>query len=272
MSAIGADYQELIIRNIRKSILRMAHYSKASHVGSSLSSVEILYTLYFRVMNIRPDAPDLPDRDRFILSKAHASSALYSTLAERGFFDKELLNHYYVDGGILPGHLDKHATPGVETSGGSLGHGLPIGLGMALSNIVRGKPGRVFVLMGDGECNEGSVMEAAMVAPTHKLRNLVAIIDFNNFQSFGKTNEVVDQSNVVNIWKAMGWEVFDVDGHDVEALDRAFNVSQDRPRLVVARTVKGKGVSFMENRLEWHYRSPTDEQLAQAFKELEEKR
>jgi transketolase len=268
MSIAGGVPKELVIQNIRKSIVRMAHYSKASHVGSSLSTVEILYTLYFQVMNVQPADPKRPDRDRFILSKAHASTALYSTLAERGFFPKALLDRYYIDGGVLPGHLDMRTAPGVEFSGGSLGHGLPIGLGMAVANRLAKLHNRVFVLVGDGECNEGSVMEAAMLAPTQKLNNLVVIVDFNNLQSFGRTNEVIDQSNISGIWRAMGWEVIEVDGHDVDQLDGALTKPQKRPRFIVAHTVKGKGVSFMEDRLEWHYKSPNDEQALQAFKEL----
>jgi transketolase len=208
------------------------------------------------------------DRDRFILSKAHASTALYSTLAERGFFPRSLLDEYYIDGGVLPGHLDMRAVPGVEFSGGSLGHGLPIGVGMALASRVARRQNRIFVLMGDGECDEGSVMEAAMLASTQRLDNLVGIVDFNNLQSFGRTNKVIDQSNMASIWGAMGWEAVEADGHDVDQLEAALTAPQHGPRLIIARTIKGKGVSFMEDRLEWHYKSPDDEQAERALREL----
>lgn len=169
--------------NIRKSIIHMVHYSKSSHVGTCLSIVDILYTLYFRIMNINPLNPEKPDRDKFLLSKGHGSAALYATLAERGFFPKEYLDKYYIDGGILPGHLDMEAVPGVEASAGSLGHGLSIGLGMAIANRQTNNPGHVYVLVGDGECNEGSIWEAIMLASTLKLENLTAIVDYNKLQS-----------------------------------------------------------------------------------------
>ncbi|WP_408967372.1 transketolase [Oryzomonas sp.] len=250
----------------------MAHYSKASHVGSCLSIAEILYTLYFRILRVDPGNPNLANRDIFILSKGHGSAALYATLAERGFYPKAYLDKYYIDGGLLPGHLDKEAVPGVEVSSGSLGHGLSIGIGMAIARRTALDSGRVFVLLGDGECNEGSVWEAAMLAGTLKLENLTAIVDFNKLQSFGKTNEVIDQRNMAARWAAFGWDAHDVEGHDVAALEQVFSAPQQGPKMIVAHTVKGKSVSFMEDRLEWHYKSPNDEQYVQAIKELEGKK
>lgn len=262
------DQDIAVIRGIRRSVVHMAHYSKSSHVGSALSMVEILYVLYFKILRVDPRAPLAPDRDRFLLSKAHGSSALYAILAQRGFFSAALLDKYAVDNGALPGHLDKAVVPGVEMSGGSLGHGLPIGVGMALANARAKNPGRVFVVLGDGECNEGSVWEAIMLAATLRLTNLTAIVDFNRLQGFGRTHEVIDQRNLAERWKAFGWQVHEVDGHNPAELMHAFQAEQGAPKVVIAHTVKGKGVSFMEDRLEWHYKSPNDDQYAQAMKEL----
>lgn len=248
----------------------MTHYSKSSHVGTCLSIADILYTLYFKILNIDPANPAKYDRDKFILSKGHGSAALYATLAERGFFPKEYLDRYYIDGGLLPGHLDRELTPGVEASTGSLGHGLSIGVGMAMANRQTNNPGRVIALLGDGECNEGSVWEAVMLASTLRLNNLTAIIDYNKLQGFGRTNEVINQSNMAERWKAFGWEVHEVDGHHVKDLDRVCRVVQSGPKVIIAHTTKGKGVSFMEDRLEWHYKSPDFAQMEIAVLELEQ--
>jgi transketolase len=210
----------------------------------------------------------MADRDKFILSKAHGSAALYATLAEKGFFSKDKLDQFYIDGGILPGHLDREAVPGVEASAGSLGHGLSIGIGMAVANLQGKIPGKVYVVIGDGESNEGSVWEAAMLASTLRLHNLTVIVDYNKLQSFGRTNVVIEQSNMAERWKAFGWETYEVDGHDVNELEQTFHLSQSGPKAIIAHTVKGKGVSFMEDRLEWHYKSPDAEQYAQAVDEL----
>lgn len=247
----------------------MTHCSNSSHVGSCLSACEILSVLYFQVLNIDPKNPAKPDRDKFILSKAHASAALYATLAERGFFPKQYLKKFYVDNGMLPGHLDMKAVPGVELSAGSLGHGLPIGIGMAIANKQAKSPGRVFVLLGDGECNEGSVWEAAMLAATLKLDNITAIIDFNKLQGFGRTHEVINQTNMAERWKAFGWDAHEVDGHNTADLAQAFGLPQSGPKVIIAHTIKGKGVSFMEDRLEWHYKSPNGEQCEAAIKEVD---
>ncbi|UVI30242.1 transketolase [Paenibacillus spongiae] len=256
---------------IRKSIIHMVHYSKSSHVGTCLSIVDILTVLYFKTMNIDPLHPTLPDRDKLILSKAHGSAALYATLAERGFFPKGYLDRYYIDGGILPGHLDKEAVPGVEASVGSLGHGLAIGLGMAIANRQSKNPGRIYVILGDGECNEGSVWEAVMLAATLRLNNLIAIVDYNKLQSFGRTNEVINQENMAERWRAFGWEAQEVDGHDMEQLETAFSLPQAGPKVIIAHTIKGKGISYMEDKLEWHYKSPNDEQYQAALLEIGER-
>jgi transketolase len=242
--------------NIKKSIIYMTYYSKSSHVGTSLSIADILYTLYYKTLNVNPKDPKMPGRDKFILSKGHGSVALYATLAEKGFFDKDFLNRYYINGGLLPGHLDMEAVPGIELSTGSLGHGLSVGVGMAIANRSSNDPGQVYVLLGDGECNEGSVWEAIMLAATLKLNNLTAIVDYNKLQGLGQTNQIINQENMADRWKAFGWETYEVNGHRIEELEEIFNIIQKRPKVVIAHTTKGKGVSFMENQLEWHYRSP----------------
>lgn len=247
----------------------MTHYSRSSHVGSCLSIADILFVLYFRVLKVDPHDPRNEERDRFILSKGHGSAALYATLAERGFFPKEWLDRFYIDNGALPGHLDKDMVPGIEVSSGSLGHGLSIGCGMAISNRQKGNPGRVYLLLGDGECNEGSVWEGVMLAATRKLDNLTAIVDFNKLQGFGRTNDVIDQSNMAERWRCFGWETYEVDGHDQEELERLLRLPQQGPKAIIAHTIKGKGVSFMENKLEWHYKSPDTQQYEAAVQELE---
>lgn len=254
--------------NIKKSILHMAYYSKSSHIGSCLSIADILYTLYFKILKLDPCNPSQYDRDKFILSKGHGSAALYATLAERGFFPKEYLNRFYIDGGLLPGHIDRTVVAGLEASTGSLGHGLSIGVGMAIANKQMNNPGRIYVLLGDGECNEGSVWEAVMLAGHLKLSNLTGIVDFNQLQGFGRTAEVINQQNLVERWQAFGWEAYEVDGHDVDELELALSTSHNRPKVLIARTIKGKGVSFMEDKLEWHYKSPNAEQYALALCEL----
>ena len=259
-----------ISKKIRKHVLKMMYISKSSHIGGCFSVVEILVTLYFKILNINPKEPNDPNRDRLLLSKAHSSPTLYAILAELGFFPRDFLDTYYLDGGKLPGHLDKESVPGIEHSMGSLGHGLSVGAGIAISNLRIGNPGRVFVILGDGECNEGSVWEAAMFASHHKLSNLTVVIDYNKIQSFGATNEVINQEPIVERWKSFGWKVLEINGHNHDELLDAFNVKHENsPKMIIAHTVKGKGVSFMENSLDWHYKSPNDEQYEKALKELE---
>lgn len=260
---------EMTSREIKTRIIQMTHYSRSSHVGSCLSIADILYVLYFRILNVFPQDPAKEERDRFILSKGHGSAALYATLAEKGFFPKDWLERFYVDNGLLPGHLDRDTVPGIEVSSGSLGHGLSIGIGMAISNRQKGNPGRVYLLLGDGECNEGSVWEGVMLAATLKIDNLTAIVDFNKLQGFGCTNDVIDQSNMAERWRCFGWETYELDGHDQEELERVLLLPQLGPKAVIAHTTKGKGVSFMENKLEWHYMSPDAQQCKDALHELE---
>ena len=262
---------EDICKSIRIDVAKMMHKAYSSHIGGCYSVTEILVTLYFDILNIDPKNPRKDDRDILLLSKAHSSPALYAVLSKKGFFPKENLDTYYQDGGKLPGHLDKEAVPGIEFSFGSLGHGLSVGVGMALANKRMNNPGRVFVILGDGECNEGSIWEAAMFAPHHNLSNLTVVIDYNKIQSFGSTNEVINQEPIFDKWKSFGWKVLEINGHDHDALIDAFNSPHENlPKLIIANTVKGKGVSFMENSLDWHYKSPNDEQLKLALKELGE--
>jgi transketolase len=249
----------------------MVHAAKASHIGSCLSAADILAVLYAKILRVDPGRPDWPERDRFIFSKGHAAAALYAVLAEQGFFPLEGLETYCCDGSPLLGHATV-ATPGVEVSTGSLGHGLPIGCGMALAAKRHKLPGRVFCLMSDGECDEGSVWEAALFAPHHKLDNLVVIVDHNKLQGFGAVDEVLKLEPLAAKWQAFGWSVRELDGHDLSALQETLSAvpfEPGRPSAIVAHTIKGKGVSYMERRLAWHYKTPDAAQLQQALGELE---
>jgi transketolase len=248
----------------------MVSVAKSSHIGGCLSMAEILAVLYARVLRVDPDNPKDADRDRFVLSKGHAAAILYAALAARGFFDESLLNTYCQDGSLLTGHIS-HGVAGVEVSTGSLGHGLPIAAGMALALRADHRPARVFCLLSDGECDEGSNWEAILFAPHHRLDNLVAIVDFNKIQSFGTVREVLALDPLAEKWRAFGWHTIELDGHDLSALERAFAAlpaRPGRPTALIAHTIKGKGVSFMEDKLEWHYKSPSQEQLQQALAEV----
>lgn len=257
-----------IAKSIRKSVLMMNHRSNASHSGSCLSVVDLLAVLYFEYLHVAPENPGDAGRDRFILSKGHASAALYATLAERGFFDKAVLDRFYVNDGILPGHIDMNAAPGLESAAGSLGHGLPIGCGMAIGLKNKTPGAKVVVVISDGELNEGSIWEPILLAPHLNLNNLTLIVDYNKIQSFGITNEVINLEPVTEKLAAFNWHVVNIDGHDFGQIRSALNLKTDKPKAIIAHTVKGKGVSFMENKLEWHYRSPNIEQLNTALMEL----
>lgn len=261
-----------LAQRIRAHVLRMVHRARASHVGSCLSIADILAVLYRDVLRVDPQRPDWPLRDRFVLSKGHAAAALYAVLAECGFFPQEWLDDYCQNGSRLAGHVVRQGVPGVEVSSGSLGHGLPIAVGMALAAQRTAADYRVFALLSDGECDEGSTWEAALFAPHHQLSNLKVIVDYNQIQSFGRTEQVLDLEPFAEKWRAFGWAVQEVDGHRHGALKSALAVRDrsGRPSVVIARTVKGKGVSFMEDQLLWHYRSPDREQLQRALSELGE--
>ena len=257
---------------IRMRIINMSADVNASHSGSALSPVDILTALYFEVMRIKPKEPLWAGRDRFILSKGHGGASLYAALALRGFFSEEKLNTFCKDGSVLTTHPVIQNVPGVEATTGSLGHGLSSGLGMALAGAFDKKGYRVFVMLSDGECDEGSVWEAAMYAGFHKVDNLVAIVDYNKIQSFGRTEEVMDLEPFADKWKAFGWEAREIDGHNFKEILGALQAvpfKTCKPSCIIAHTVKGKGVSYMENKLEWHYRSPTGDLRGQALKELE---
>jgi len=262
-----------LARRIRCHALRMAHHARASHIGSCLSCADVLAVLYHEVLRVDPGRPDWPDRDRFILSKGHAAAALYAVLAERGFFPVSRLSTFGDDGTQLATHVARHGVPGVDFATGSLGHGLSVGAGMALAGQRDGRPTRVFVLLSDGECDEGSTWEAALFAAHHGLDNLVAIVDYNKIQSFGRVSEVLGLEPLADKWQSFGWAVRELDGHEhthISGALRAVPFTPGRPSVLVAHTIKGKGVSFMEDQLLWHYRSPDDAQLAAALSELGE--
>ena len=264
---------KVVARIIREHALRMTHNTNASHIGSCLSMADILATLYYNILNIRPQEPLWPDRDRFILSKGHGAAILYAILAESGFFPIDWLNKYYQDGSPLAGHATSHHVPGIEISTGSLGHGLPFGCGMSLRGKREHKSYRVFVLLSDGEMNEGSNWEAILFAPQHKLDNLVIIIDYNKLQGFGAVKDVLDLSPLADKLRAFRWSVREVDGHDIKQLQSTMQnipFEPGKPSAIIAHTIKGKGVSFMENQLAWHYKSPNIEQLEVALAELRE--
>ncbi len=271
-ASMDAAAMRAAAKEIRKQAVRMSHRSRAAHLGSAMSCADVLAAAYWGVLRVNPKKPDDPARDRFILSKGHAASALFAALALRGFFPVEELERYAEPGCHLEEHPTPHSAPGVEAATGSLGHGLPIGTGMALAARIAGRPTRVFVLMSDGEQNEGSVWEAAMFAGGQKLTNLCAVIDFNRWQATGRSCEVMCLEPLADKWRAFGWNVVEVDGHDVQALAQAMSGLPDpsgRPLAIVAHTVKGKGVSFMEDDNNWHYRAPSDDDLARALAELE---
>lgn len=261
-----------IANRIRYTLVRLSHQSKTPHLGSSLSCVDLLVAAYWGTLNIDPKSPDNPDRDRLILSKGHAAPALYTTLAFRSFFSETILETYAQNGSQLAEHPSPQCAPGVEAATGSLGHGLSLGLGIALANRISGRKSRVFVIMSDGECNEGSVWEAAMMAPSQNIDNLVAIIDFNRWQATGRSEEVMALSPLPDKWASFGWKVYDVDGHDLENLKNIMVNTPDqsgKPIAIIANTIKGRGVSFMEDDNNWHYRIPTEDEVEKARIELE---
>jgi transketolase len=267
------QHHEVTCKKVRKTILDMIYKTKSPHIGPSFSIVEILVALYFKYLNTSPDDPLNNKRDRFILSKGHACPALYAVLAERGFLSDEDLNGFAVDGGLLEQHPNRDIQKGIEVSTGSLGHGLSMGVGMALAGKVDKKTYRTFVLLSDGELNEGSVWEAAMFAGHHKLNNIVAIIDCNKIQALGFTKDVIDLEPLSKKWSSFGWSVKEIDGHDLQEIEdtlRTVPFEKDRPSVVIAHTIKGKGVSFMENELLWHYRTPDSNEYQKALEELSE--
>jgi transketolase len=249
----------------------MVHRVNSSHIGTCLSMADLLAVLYGRVLKLDPARPDWPERDRFILSKGHGAAILYAVLAEAGFFPLDWLDTYFLDGSSLAGHITRHGAPGVEVSTGSLGHGLSIGCGMALAAKRDQQSHRIFVVLSDGELDEGSNWEAILFAPQHELDNLTVVVDYNKIQSFGRVKDILDLEPLAEKWRAFRWAVQVIDGHDhaqIEAALTRVSFEPGKPGVVIAHTIKGKGVSFMENQLAWHYKSPNAEQLAQALAEL----
>jgi len=265
-------YQDLIqlSKQIRGKLVQISHEAKTPHLGSSLSCVDILVALYWDILNLDPKNPSDSNRDRLIFSKGHAASALYVALQLKGFFPKKILDDYAKPGAILSEHPVYKSVPGIESTSGSLGHGLPIGLGIALAAKIQNKDYKVFVLMSDGECNEGSVWEAAMLAPAQQLNNLFVIIDFNKWQATGRSEEVTSISSLTEKFSAFGWKAHDVDGHNIEEIINSIKSTSTTkvPTAIIAHTTKGKGVSFMEDDNNWHYRIPNEEELIKALSEL----
>ena len=270
-----SDQSEIIsikklTKEIRKNILRMslAAGASSSHFGGSLSTVELLATLYNSVLKFDVSNPLWEDRDRFILSKGHACLGYYSVLCEKGYFTKEDLNLFEKNGSFLLGHPVINKNKGIEFSNGSLGMGLSLGIGVAIAAKKIKKNYKVFVLIGDGECNEGSVWEASMSASHFKLNNLTAILDKNNLQQTGSNEEIMSTNKLGDKWRSFNWEVREVDGHNIKQILEAFNYVSEKPKLILANTIKGKGFSFSENNNDWHHKIMTKKQYDDALKEL----
>jgi transketolase len=266
------DTRQLALK-IRRHTVWMAHRGKSSHVASVLSMADIVAVLYGLILRKRPSEPRWPERDRFILSKGHAGAGVYAALAETGYFPVDWLKDHCASGSKMCAHVSHLGIPGVELSTGSLGHGLSVGAGMAYAAKLDNKDFRVFVLLSDGECDEGANWEAALFAAHHRLANLIAIVDYNKIQSLGPVAETLGLEPFAAKWQSFGWQVKEVDGHDHNQLAASLDIrpeSGSPPTCVIAHTVKGKGVSFMENTVLWHYRSPQGEEFAAALAELEE--
>lgn len=263
---------EQIASELRGEIIANSSRTSTPHLGSCLSCVDILVALYFSVLKIDPDASSAVDRDRCVLSKGHAVPALFFTLAKRGFFPESDLQTYGLDGSIFHEHPPSPAMlNGIEAATGSLGHGLPISLGFAIYSKIKGINNHNFCILGDGECNEGTIWEAAMMAPAQKVNNLTVIVDYNKWQATGRSQEVFSLGNLADKWKAFGWQVSELDGHDISSLESKLNKCRDykeQPSVIIANTVKGKGVSFMEDDNNWHYRIPNQDEVELAKIEL----
>ena len=273
---MNPDALNAVSRRLRHRILETSHVAGIPHLGSCLSCIDLLVYLYWNILDIDAARPDAPDRDRFVLSKGHAAPALFQVLAERGFYPKERLASFGVNGSVFhehppaPGYL-----PGVEAATGSLGHGMPMALGMALAARMTGMFYRSYALISDGECNEGAIWEAAMLASAQEVDNLCVIVDFNGWQATGRSREVMQLDPMEDKWKAFGWHVETIDGHDFSAMPEAFRAcatTRGKPSVVIAHTVKGKGVSFMEDDNNWHYRTPDNDELRLALQELQDRR
>lgn len=260
-----------IAARLRADVVSMSHTAETPHLASALSCVDILTAAYWRVLRLDPNEPGAPQRDRFILSKGHAATALYATLAGRGFFPRSLIDEYNTAGGALAEHPGPNCAPGVEAATGSLGHGLSLGVGHALGGRINELDYRVFALLSDGECNEGAVWEAALFAAAQRLERLCAIVDYNKWQATARSNETMALEPLAEKWRAFGWSTYEVDGHDLEALSDLMGrvpEGSGRPVAIVAHTVKGRGISFMEDDNNWHYRIPNADEVLRAKAEL----
>jgi transketolase len=269
---LTAPQLQEMAKQLRRHVVRMTAAAGSGHPGGSMSAAEVVAALYFAVMRHRPQEPRWPERDRFILSKGHAAPVLYAALAESGYFPIEELATLRKLGSCLQGHTDRNLTCGVEMSTGSLGMGLSFGIGVALAGKLDQKDYRTYVLLSDGECDEGQTWEAALAAPQFKLDNLVAIVDYNRQQLSGWTRDIMNLEPLAKKWQAFGWYTMEIDGHDVEEILAAFERTaevRDRPSVIISHTVKGKGVSFMENNTHFHGKAPTPEEAERALKELE---
>lgn len=258
--------KKLVLKSIeaRKKIIEMKYKSKSSHIGSAFSVLDILIYLYFKKLDLIGK-----NRDRLILSKGHASSALYVTLWLKDIIKTEEIDNYYVNGGKLPGHIDRKVSPLLDASSGSLGHGLSIGAGMALSYKIDNITNRIYIILGDGELDEGSIWEAAIFISRENLDNITIVVDYNKLQGYEETEKIFSYNKIKKMWEALNFEVLEVDGHNFYELDECFNKKSNRPIVILANTIKGKGIKEIENKLEWHYKSPNLEQYNDWIKELE---
>lgn len=265
------DQLERLAKDLRYQVVQMSHKASTPHLGSALSCIDLLVGLYWHAVKMDPDAPGCPDRDRLILSKGHAASALYSCLCALGVLPEEWLDQFATHHARLAEQPAPNCAPGVEWATGSLGHGLPVGIGMAMSARLKQTSHRVFVVMSDGECNEGSVWEAAMFAAAQKLGRLVVLIDYNKWQATGRSDEVMALPSLVRKWESFGWNAIELNGHSLSEICAALETdfaAHERPTAIIAHTIKGKGVSFMEDDNNWHYRIPTVNEVAAAAAEL----
>ena len=270
--SLSVESLEQLAREIRFRTIRNSHLTGTPHLGSCLSCTDLLVWLYWNVLRLDPKNPQWPERDRFILSKGHAAPVLFQVLAERGFYPRAHLEDYGQDGSIFgehppsPGHL-----PGIEAATGSLGHGLPMGLGMALAARIQGQAYQVYAILSDGECNEGSIWESALMASAQGVSNLTLFVDYNKWQATGRSNEVLGLAPLAEKWKAFGWATAEIDGHSFEAMaDALGGLSIDsRPKAIVCNTLKGKGIPFMEDDNNWHYRIPTADEVVQCANVLQ---
>lgn len=277
MSITAAELTEQLTRvahTIRRRTIETSARARIPHLGSCLSCVELLTALYWKELRVDPEAPEAPDRDRFVLSKGHGAPVLFQILAERGFFPVERLAEFGQPGSVFHEHPPKPGyIAGVEAATGSLGHGLPMALGMAIAQRIKGSSSRSYALLSDGECNEGSIWEAAMLAAGQNVHQLTAIVDYNKWQATDRSQEVMALEPLADKWKAFGWHTQEVDGHDLEAIGLALDAARaetNKPSVIVAHTIKGKGVSFMEDDNNWHYRTPNKEELNAAMNELDQ--